>query len=86
MALIQCPECGQDISDKAQACPKCGNPINMKSGPFGGFEKGVTVRPGFWHDRNVGAIGLLIILLLILLDMLTGVFGVVWPILSLLLG
>ncbi|MBR3283765.1 MAG: zinc-ribbon domain-containing protein, partial [Alloprevotella sp.] len=24
MALIQCKECGQMISDKAQACPKCG--------------------------------------------------------------
>lgn len=27
MALIQCPECGQTISDKAEKCPKCGYPI-----------------------------------------------------------
>lgn len=27
MAMIKCPECGNDISDKAQACPHCGNPI-----------------------------------------------------------
>ncbi|MDR1165460.1 MAG: zinc-ribbon domain-containing protein [Deltaproteobacteria bacterium] len=27
MALIQCPECGKEISDKAVACPGCGNPI-----------------------------------------------------------
>ena len=27
MALIQCPECGQTISDKAGMCPKCGYPI-----------------------------------------------------------
>lgn len=27
MALIQCPECGQSISDKASKCPKCGYPI-----------------------------------------------------------
>lgn len=27
MALIQCPECGQSISDKAAKCPKCGYPI-----------------------------------------------------------
>ena len=27
MALIQCPECGQSISDKATKCPKCGHPI-----------------------------------------------------------
>lgn len=28
MALISCPECGKEISDKAVACPHCGNPMN----------------------------------------------------------
>lgn len=27
MALIKCPECGREISDKAVSCPKCGCPI-----------------------------------------------------------
>lgn len=27
MALIKCPECDRDISDKASACPNCGYPI-----------------------------------------------------------
>ncbi len=27
MALIKCPECGNDVSDVAKACPKCGFPI-----------------------------------------------------------
>lgn len=27
MALIECSECGNQVSDKASACPKCGNPI-----------------------------------------------------------
>ena len=26
MALIKCPECGKEISDKASACPNCGCP------------------------------------------------------------
>lgn len=26
MAIINCKECGADISDKAKACPKCGAP------------------------------------------------------------
>lgn len=26
MALIKCPECGQQISDKADKCPHCGLP------------------------------------------------------------
>ncbi len=28
MALIKCPECGKEISDKAASCPNCGCPIN----------------------------------------------------------
>lgn len=27
MALIKCPECGKEISDRAGACPNCGCPI-----------------------------------------------------------
>ncbi len=30
MALIKCPECGKEISDKASNCPNCGNPIAEK--------------------------------------------------------
>lgn len=28
MALINCPECGKQISNKAGSCPNCGCPIN----------------------------------------------------------
>lgn len=28
MAIIMCPECQSEVSDKAAACPKCGCPIN----------------------------------------------------------
>ena len=28
MALIKCPECGKEISDKADTCPSCGGPVN----------------------------------------------------------
>lgn len=31
MALIKCPECGKEISDKALACPNCGNPMNQQA-------------------------------------------------------
>ena len=27
MALIPCPECSREISDKAKACPLCGYPL-----------------------------------------------------------
>lgn len=28
MALIKCPECQSEVSDKAKTCPKCGYPID----------------------------------------------------------
>lgn len=31
MALIKCPECGTEVSDKAQNCSKCGYPIEALS-------------------------------------------------------
>ena len=31
MAIINCKECGQEVSSNAEKCPKCGNPINEKS-------------------------------------------------------
>lgn len=27
MALIECPECGQNVSERAPTCPNCGAPI-----------------------------------------------------------
>lgn len=31
MALITCPECGKQISDKAKHCINCGYPLNSKN-------------------------------------------------------
>ncbi len=31
MALINCPECSKQISDKAVSCPNCGYPLNATS-------------------------------------------------------
>jgi len=33
MALIACPECGNDVSDKAPTCPRCGVPLTVESPP-----------------------------------------------------
>ena len=30
MALVKCPECGNDVSDKAQSCPHCGFPLEKQ--------------------------------------------------------
>lgn len=31
MALIECPECKKEISDKATSCPNCGYPISQQN-------------------------------------------------------
>lgn len=33
MALIKCPECEREVSDKAVSCPHCGYPINDPTVP-----------------------------------------------------
>ena len=33
MALINCSECGAEVSDRAVACPKCGGPISVETTP-----------------------------------------------------
>ena len=32
MALINCPECGKEVSDKAGTCPNCGYPLKKNKG------------------------------------------------------
>jgi predicted amidophosphoribosyltransferase len=32
MALIKCPECSNDVSDKTEKCPKCGYEFKKKVG------------------------------------------------------
>ena len=32
MALIKCPECNNDVSDKTEKCPKCGYEFKKKVG------------------------------------------------------
>lgn len=33
MVLLDCPECGRQISTAATACPACGYPLAIKAGP-----------------------------------------------------
>jgi len=38
MAIVQCNECGGDVSTKAASCPKCGAPFKAFMGPPKGFK------------------------------------------------
>lgn len=39
MALIECPECGHDVSDKAVSCPRCGYPMQLASEPQSNIDR-----------------------------------------------
>ena len=70
MALINCPECKSEVSDKAEKCPKCAFPIN----PSEPITKEVINDAGnksseglFLKTMNTGCLVLIIIITLILL-------------------
>ena len=48
MALITCPECGKQVSDRAAACPNCGCPISASPASP---EKKIPVH--FWRKKNI---------------------------------
>jgi uncharacterized membrane protein YvbJ len=44
MALINCPDCGREVSERAPSCPQCGSPI----------AKGSVADPTTVHGRGEG--------------------------------
>ncbi|MDB4340117.1 zinc-ribbon domain-containing protein [Crocinitomicaceae bacterium] len=32
MGLIYCPDCSNEVSEKAKSCPRCGAPISSSTG------------------------------------------------------
>src|SRR5436189_4212383 len=55
MPLINCPECGRQVSTEAQTCPACGYPVASKlaaTQPAAGAARDELlreVRPSWWH-------------------------------------
>lgn len=60
MALISCPECGKDVSDKAPTCPNCGVPILRESKVVVyGYTQQFAINPKvrvYWTGRPVGSV------------------------------
>ena len=57
MALIKCPECSNEVSDKAASCPKCGYPIQAAfSSQLPDLEP--AVRETLLRDGKIAAIKL----------------------------
>ena len=56
MALINCPECGREVSREATACPQCGYPVADRLGDAAGAAAPANdatplleVRPSWWN-------------------------------------
>ena len=65
MALIHCPECGNEVSSEAKSCPRCGHPISAAPEPS---KKVVVAKEGcFLQTLNAGCIILFSVIALIVL-------------------
>ena len=58
MALINCPECSNSVSDKAFACPRCGYPISQSAPPQTAAPRRPFQKPRKYHrlPNNFGTI------------------------------
>lgn len=75
MALINCPECDTQVSDKAEKCPKCAFPIGMDKAPTPtpastDIKQQIIVKPKegcFLQTLNVGCMIIAVVIGLIVL-------------------
>lgn len=72
MALINCPECNNEISDKAVSCPKCAFPINEQDSNSKN-DRGLTVSDGV----KTGC-GMFFVLPMIIISLLIIVFALIF--------
>lgn len=89
MALIVCPECGKEVSDRAAACPVCGYPFVDAKGNQ--TERERTTRLGkITRNPVLGVVliivGIVVIIFSLLIIFSFGIFGIILGIFSMLLG
>lgn len=72
MALIQCPECGREISDKVAACPHCGYPFTEQGAAVPSLEtmgeaniNSAAQNSEKGRRRIIGIIGVILVLIFI---------------------
>ena len=53
MALVKCPDCGRDVSTRAEACPNCGCPSKYFPGRASTLGVGDTFNFGRWGGQEI---------------------------------
>ncbi len=72
MAMIKCPECGKEISDKAEKCMNCGVELTDEL-KFQGYKLMKAKK----EDHQYGLVAILFALLLPIVGFILGIVGVV---------
>lgn len=73
MALVNCPECGTQVSDRAEKCPKCAYPLNILSKQIE-TNREIIVKPKegcFLQTLNFGCLVIIIICGIIILAIIS---------------
>lgn len=77
MALIKCPECGNEISDKATKCPECGCILKEEEHVLKEEEKNLeesVTKKGVFKNKKVKIVSMIgvVVLVLIIVFFATG--------------
>lgn len=84
MSLINCPECGKQISDAASACPHCGYPLSPAPAPQAPRTLRSTPLEEVKTNHSAGVALIVVALLLIPIIIYGFMFGIIPGILFLL--
>ena len=75
MALIKCPECDREVSDRADKCPSCACPLNQDIPASSETVKSGTQRASASYDIG-GGLGFAGFILAVVVGFMTGSFWV----------
>lgn len=86
MALINCPECGVEVSNKATQCIKCGAPVEIPIKKRGMLARMISKKikcPNCSYVGKPGRVGVsagscLILIVLLLCFIVPGVIYMIW--------
>jgi hypothetical protein len=65
MALIECPECHKQVSEKAASCPNCGAPVTAVTEITAPAETAATPSSRKWQWRHSIFLGIIILFIVI---------------------